>query len=326
MPAWARPARWSRSRTARSPAGAGRRNPTSCSRAWRATLGVPLDKVHVIWATGPGSYGRNDADDAPWMPPCWRRRSASRCGCNTCATRAPAGTRRARPRSTRRARRSTPRARSSPTSSSARASRASTSTPTAAIRTTRSPGRPCGVALKSGDGFGVPAESYAFANKRTVVGDDPAAARPLLAAAHRRTCAIRSGRRSISPASSSSTRWRRRSNADPIEFRLRHIKEPRDIAVIKAAAEKAELGHAALAAQGPDRQQGVRPRHRLLAAQRHARRGDRARSISTARPARSGRASSPSRTIAGRSSIRTGWRNASRATSCRASAARCGRK
>src|SRR5450830_1729100 len=27
------------------------------------TLGVPLDKVHVIWAMGPGSYGRNDADD-----------------------------------------------------------------------------------------------------------------------------------------------------------------------------------------------------------------------------------------------------------------------
>ncbi len=29
-------------------------------------------------------------------------------------------------------------------------------------------------------------------------------------------------------------------NADPIEFRLRHIKEPRDVAVIKAAAEKAK--------------------------------------------------------------------------------------
>ena len=42
---------------------------------------------------------------------CWRRRSASRCACNTCATKAPAGTRRARPRSTRRARRSTPTAR-----------------------------------------------------------------------------------------------------------------------------------------------------------------------------------------------------------------------
>ena len=28
-----------------------------------AQLGVPLDNVHVIWQNGPGSYGRNDADD-----------------------------------------------------------------------------------------------------------------------------------------------------------------------------------------------------------------------------------------------------------------------
>ena len=55
----------------------------------------------------------------------------------------------------------------------------------------------------------------------------------------RRICAIRSGRRSTSPANPSWTRWRPRSNVDPIEFRLRHVKDPRDIAVIKAAAEKA---------------------------------------------------------------------------------------
>ena len=28
-----------------------------------AILGIPQDNVHVIWTTGPGSYGRNDADD-----------------------------------------------------------------------------------------------------------------------------------------------------------------------------------------------------------------------------------------------------------------------
>src|SRR5258708_18633989 len=28
-----------------------------------ATLELPLEKVHVKWLTGPGSYGRNDADD-----------------------------------------------------------------------------------------------------------------------------------------------------------------------------------------------------------------------------------------------------------------------
>ena len=91
-----------------------------------------------------------------------------------------------------RAPRSTPPARSSPTSSSARASRASTSTPTAASRTTRWRARRSACALKSGDGFGVPAESYEFANKRTGVGDDPAAARPRLAAAH--VASARSGR------------------------------------------------------------------------------------------------------------------------------------
>ena len=29
-----------------------------------ATLNVPVDAVRVIWTPGPGSYGRNDADDA----------------------------------------------------------------------------------------------------------------------------------------------------------------------------------------------------------------------------------------------------------------------
>ncbi len=28
-----------------------------------ATIGIPVEKVRVIWKTGPGSYGRNDADD-----------------------------------------------------------------------------------------------------------------------------------------------------------------------------------------------------------------------------------------------------------------------
>ena len=46
--------------------------------------------------------------------------------------------------------------------------------------------------LKSGDGFGIPAESYAFDNKRAGVGNDPAAARPFIAVAH--VAFARSGR------------------------------------------------------------------------------------------------------------------------------------
>ena len=76
-----------------------------------ATLQMPLDKIRVIWEIGPAPMAATTPTTAPWMPPCSRKRSANRCGCNTCATRAPAGTRRARPRSTRRARRSMPPAR-----------------------------------------------------------------------------------------------------------------------------------------------------------------------------------------------------------------------
>ena len=45
-------------------------------------------------------------------------------------------------------------------------------------------GQTLGVALKSGDGFGVPAESYEFANKKTGWETIPPLRRPLVAAAH----------------------------------------------------------------------------------------------------------------------------------------------
>ena len=65
-------------------------------------------------------------------------------------------------------------------------------------------------------------------------------------------------------------------NVDPVELRLRHLKNPRDIAVIKAAAEKADWKPRHVAAQGPERQHRHRPRPRLCEPQRHAGR-DRAR-------------------------------------------------
>src|SRR5437762_9526591 len=44
-------------------------HPARRSRILRATgspapWGLPQDKVHGIWVSGPGSYGRNDAGDA----------------------------------------------------------------------------------------------------------------------------------------------------------------------------------------------------------------------------------------------------------------------
>src|SRR5581483_696385 len=99
-------------------------------------------------------------------------------------------------------------------------------------------GQTLGVDLKSGDGFGVPAESYAFANKRT--------AWETIAPLLDRASPLRSShlRDPVGPqihfaSESFIDEVAAALSLDPIEFRLRHIKEPRDVAVIKAAAEKA---------------------------------------------------------------------------------------
>src|SRR5947209_9497964 len=100
-------------------------------------------------------------------------------------------------------------------------------------------GQTRGVELKSGDGFGVPAESYAFANKKMGWETIP----PLLdRASPLRTSHLRDpvGPQIHFASESFIDEVAAAVNADPIEFRLRHIKEPRDVAVIKAAAEKAK--------------------------------------------------------------------------------------
>src|ERR1700739_2892274 len=99
-------------------------------------------------------------------------------------------------------------------------------------------GQTLGVALKSGDGFGVPAESYAVANKRLAWETIP----PLLdRASPLRTSHLRDpvGPQIHFASESFIDEVAAAVHADPIEFRLRHIKEARDIAVIKAAARKA---------------------------------------------------------------------------------------
>src|SRR5262245_6771904 len=98
-------------------------------------------------------------------------------------------------------------------------------------------GQTLGVPLKSGDGFGGPAESYAFDNKRLAWETIP----PLLD----RASPLRSAhlRDPVGPqihfaSESFMDEVAAALNVDPIEFRLRHVKDQRDIAVIKAAAEK----------------------------------------------------------------------------------------
>jgi CO/xanthine dehydrogenase Mo-binding subunit len=95
-----------------------------------------------------------------------------------------------------------------------------------------------GVPLKSGDGFGVPAESYAFDNKRVyweTIAPQLDRASPL------RTSHLRDpvGPQIHFASESFIDEVASALNADPVEFRLRYIKDARDTALIKAAAEKA---------------------------------------------------------------------------------------
>jgi len=98
-------------------------------------------------------------------------------------------------------------------------------------------GQTMGVDLKSGDGFGIPAESYGFPNKRTAWETIP----PLLD----RASPLRSShlRDPVGPqihfaSESFMDEVAAALNVDAVEFRLRYVKDARDAAVIKAAAEK----------------------------------------------------------------------------------------
>ena len=259
---------WSRSRTARSRAGPARRSRTSCSDGVAAQLGVPLAKVARHLDAGPG---------------CLRPQRRRRLRCMDCR-RAGQGGRQAGARAIhaqrrhrlgpegpgldppRPARRSTPAATSSAYEFYEQGLLAHRrATPTAAARTTRWPATSLGVRAE--------VRRHASACRRSPTSSPTSArcgrrSRRCSTAPRRcapRICAIRSGRRSTSRASRSWTRWRQAIDADPVEFRLKHVKDARDTAVIKAAAREVRLGHAAVAAQGPDRRQGDRARHRLCA-------------------------------------------------------------
>ncbi len=95
-----------------------------------------------------------------------------------------------------------------------------------------------GVPLKINDNFGVPAESYEFLNKRTAWETIP----PLLD----RASPLRSahlcdpvGPQIHFASESFMDEVAAVMAIDPVELRLRHVKSLRDIAVLKAAAEKA---------------------------------------------------------------------------------------
>ena len=203
------------------------------------TLGIPADKVRAIWVTGPGSYGRSDADDAA-MDAAVMARAVGRPVRVQYMREQGTGWDPKGPASTHKARAAVD-ASGKVTAyefTSKGFSRVDVNTNGSQPHDTLA-GQLRDVALKSGDGFGVPAESYEFDNKRMAWETIP----PLLD----RASPLRSAhlRDPVGPqihfaSESFIDEVAAAVGADPIEFRLRHIKEPRDVAVIKAAAEKAK--------------------------------------------------------------------------------------
>ncbi len=202
-----------------------------------ATLGMPTDKVDCIWVVGPGSYGRNDADD---------------CAMDTAVLAKMVG----RPVRLQYMREqgtgwdpkgpaSIHRARAAIDASGKIVAYEFSSKGFSRFDVLTNGSKPPdtlaghfrGVPLKVNDAFGVPAESYQFDNKRT--------AWETIAPLLERASPLRSAhlRDPVGPqihfaSESFMDEVAAALGVDPLELRLRHVKDPRDIAVLKAAAEK----------------------------------------------------------------------------------------
>ena len=202
-----------------------------------STLGVPIESVRVIWKAGPGSYGRNDADDAAMDAAVMAK-----------AVGKPVRVQYMRDQGTGwdpKGPASVHKVRAAIDASgkvtayefmSKAFSRVDVNTNGSKPFDTLA-GQTRGDDLKSGDGFGIPAESYAFENKRAGWETIP----PLLdRSSPLRTSHLRDpvGPQIHFASESFIDEVAAALNVDPIEFRLRHIKEPRDVALLKAVAEK----------------------------------------------------------------------------------------
>ncbi|MBX9841580.1 MAG: molybdopterin-dependent oxidoreductase [Xanthobacteraceae bacterium] len=202
-----------------------------------AQLSVPLANVHVRWIPGPGCYGRNDADDC-----------AADCAVLAKAAGKPVRLQYSRTEGTGwdpKGPASIHKARAALDAQgnvvayefmSKGFSRIDVNTNGSKLLDTLA-GHALGVELKPGENFGVPAESYEFANKKMGWETIP----PLLD----RSSPLRGAhlRDPVGPqihfaSESFMDEVAAATNQDPIEFRLKHVKDPRDRAVIEAAAKK----------------------------------------------------------------------------------------
>ncbi len=201
------------------------------------TLDMPMEKVRAIWKVGPGSYGRNDADDC-----------AADAAVIAQAIGKPVRLQYMREQGTGwdpKGPASVHRARAAIDAGGKVVAYEFTSKGFSRIDVQTNGGMPTdtlagqllGVPLVVNDGFGAPAESYAFDNKRL--------AWETIAPLLDRGSPLRSAhlRDPVGPqihfaSESFMDEVAAALNVDPVEFRLRHIKAPRDIAAIKAAVEK----------------------------------------------------------------------------------------
>ena len=202
-----------------------------------ALLKVPVETVEAIWVQGPGSYGRNDAGDAVLdaayiskMVGQPVRVQGMRHDGTAWDPKAPASVHRARA-----AIDATGKvvAYDFTTRAFSRATLASNeSDPRDSLI-----GMELGLQPKGDMNFGIPAESYDFDNKRMsweVIPDLIASASPMRTSHMRDPVGLQiqfASEQFIDELASA-------TGEDPIAFRMKYAKAPRDIAVLKAAAEK----------------------------------------------------------------------------------------
>jgi CO/xanthine dehydrogenase Mo-binding subunit len=202
------------------------------------TLGMPMESVDGIWVVGPGSYGRNDADDCA-MDAAVLAKMTGRAVRVQYMREQGTGWDPKGPASIHRAR-------AAIDASGQVIAYEFTSKGFSRVDVDTNGSRPedtlaghfRGVPLKVNDNFGVPAESYEFASKKV--------AWETIAPFVERGSPLRGAhlRDPVGPqihfaSESFMDEVAAALGADPIELRLRHVKNPRDAAVLKAAAEKA---------------------------------------------------------------------------------------
>ena len=200
-----------------------------------AILGLAPDKVHGIWKPGPGAYGRNDAGDAA-MDAAVLARAVGR----------PVRLQYMRDQGTGWDPKSpayVQRARAALDASGHIVALEFTSKAFSQLEVWSNESQPhdtlagqlLGAPLKPTDMFRVPGDSYEFANKRLAWETIPPLldrASPLRTSHMRDPAVVNFGSESFMDELAAAL------NVDPVELRLRHIKNPRDLAVVKAAAEK----------------------------------------------------------------------------------------